>query len=489
MSDSSFEEISTKMNKARKAFKLWSSMRFAKRRNLLFSLKGIIYKERYTVADILMKEGSRVRFSAEGLIFEVLNTFFIVKEAENIVNRKDFIHLNKLFYPGKKCYISYEPIGVIGIISPSTSPFFESFQQIVQAVIMGNTAVVKLPPDFPLLTKKIQAMIASSALPDGVVNIVSGGADLGEYMVSSPDIDKISAFGRRATGEKIIKASASTIKPLLLGLGDSGFAIVLGDNNQEKTADGIIYGAFCNSGQTCSCIRRVIAVNKVADKLLDALVKRVRKIQLNAISDMEEELGTINKKEDVDRFFEALAEAKTLGAKVITGAESNPANNKMVPVIISNVNKDMKIAQNEFMVPYICFMKAKDISQAVEIANSSIYGLSASIWTSDIVKAKEIAAQLKAGIIWINDTQFYHYRFPFGGLKQSGYGKVSGAAALREYVDMKLICIDRNKKSNFHWFPYNKKKISIMRSMLSLKHSPNKLGKIKYFLNLFFNNK
>ncbi len=480
--------VSNQITKAHRAFDVWSRFPLKRRIGYLDSLKSLIYKERKEIAKLLVQDSARVQFSAEGLVFEVLNIFSIAKVAKRIIKSRKAINLGKLFHRDKKCYVVYEPIGIIAIISPANSPFFESFQQIIQAVVMGNVVVVKPSEQSPLVSKKIEDLIRASDMPDGVINIIHGGPEIGEEIVRSQLIDKVVLFGRHSTGLRVATLSSGTVKPFVLGLGGNEAAIVLEDCYLSRTVEGLVYGAFCNSGQTCSCIRRVIALRGVADELLDKLKTRTERLNIGVLGDVNNEIGMVKRKEDAKLLLSAVDEAKREGAKVVTGGIYESDINRISPIIITNLNPQMKIMQEEFMGPYMCFSVVDNMEDAIALANNTKYGLSASIWTSNFKKAERIARQLNVGTVWINDSQFYHYLLPYGGIKQSGFGKTSGREGLLEYVNKKLICVDKTSKSSFYWFPYSRKKLSIMRSMLSLKHSPNKLDRIKYFLNLFFSN-
>jgi len=482
------DNINNKITETHKAFSVWSKFSLKRRINCLNSLKSLIYRERKGIAKLLVQDSARVQFSAEGLVFEVLNIFSIAKEAEKITKSRQAINLGKLFYHSKECYTVYDPVGVVAIISPANSPFFESFQQIIQAVIMGNVVVVKPSEQSPLVSKKIEDLIKASDMPDGVVNIIHGGPETGEEIIRSQFIDKVVLFGRHSTGLRAATLGSGTVKPFVLGLGGSEAAIILSDCYLRRTVEGLVYGAFCNSGQTCSCIRRVIALRGIADELLERLKIRTSRLNIGALGNINNEIGVVKKKDDAKLLLSAVDEAKRGGAKVVIGGTYENDINRISPVIITGLNPQMRIMQEEFMGPYMCFSVVNTVDEAIEAANNTKYGLSASIWTSDLKKAKEISRHLRVGTVWINDSQFYHYILPYGGIKQSGFGKTSGREGLLEYVNKKLICIDKASKSSFYWFPYNKKKISIMRNMLSFKHSPSKSHRMKHFLNLFLSN-
>jgi acyl-CoA reductase-like NAD-dependent aldehyde dehydrogenase len=479
------KSIEQKIDKARQAFKLWSDMGLALRNRYLKSLKNIIYCQRKEIADILVEESARVRFSAEGLVFEVLNNFFITKQAKEILCRRKKIKLNPLLYRKKKCWLVREPIGVVGIISPANSPFFESFQQIIQAVVMGNTVVVKPSEATLRVSKKIEELVRLSDMPDGVINIIHGGPVQGEVLTQSKDIGKILFYGNRENGRKIAADCAQTIKPSVLGLGGHEAAIVLEDCYLSKTVDGLVYGAFCNAGQTCSCIRRVIALAGIKDILLKKLKRRIEKLNLLSLDNEQNEIGVIKKEKDARTLIEAIKEAESQGAKVVTGGQYDDSTGRLSPVLITNVNAKMRIMQEEFMGPYLCFASVDFCQEAVDLANGTLYGLSGSIWSSNFKKAKTIAREIKTGIIWINDSQFFHHCLPYGGIKQSGYGKVSGKEGLLEYTNEKLVVTEGSSNNSFPWFPYTSKKMKLMRKMLNFKHEPGFMNKMKNFIKLF----
>lgn len=478
------KELDNKIEQARQAFKQWGAYPLNKRKLFLKRLKEAIYNDRNTIIRLIMEESGRVKFTAEGAIFEVLNTFGIVKQAQEILGNKLTFSSKNISYKTKKCYLIYQPIGVVAILAPSNNSFLESLQQAIQALIMGNVVILKPSERSPGLSLKIEEIIKEAGFPEGVISVIHGGGDVGRALAEAPGVDKIVAFGTRITGQKILTSAAMTIKPLMLGLGGNEAAIVLEDCLLDRTVEGIVYGAFCNAGQTCSCIRRVIVIKNIAEEFLKKLIARIERLHFGALEEDENDLGIIKLSADVKALQQAITEAGYQGAQVITGKIREESPCRIAPFLITQVTPDMRIMQEEFMAPYLCYYVADTVEEAIAVANNSIYGLTASVWSSDSNKAEKIARLLSAGTIWVNDSQFYHYEFPYGGIKQSGFGKITGREGLLEYVYKKLICVERSPGLGFPWFPYTSKKVYFLDTMLKIKHDPLVSNKMKNFIKL-----
>jgi acyl-CoA reductase-like NAD-dependent aldehyde dehydrogenase len=480
------QALNKAIERARETLPFWRSLSVANKMRRLKTLKDIIYQRKDEIAGVLVADSARVRFSAEGLVFEVLNNFFIYKEARRLLKKSTRVTLNPIVYSSKNAQVELVPYGVVGIISPANSPFFESFQQIIQAVLMGNTVVVKPSEATPQVSRLIQQLISESKVPVGVINIIHGGADLGEKIVHSPHIDKVILYGKKDTGQRALEYSSQTLKPMVLGLGGNEAAIVLDDCFFERTVNGLVYGAFCNAGQTCSCIRRIIAVGDIGLQLKEKLTERIHALNLKELEAHENEIGIVKKEHDRSELLAAVREAVEQGATVITGGVDSREASRIRPFFLTDVRPEMKIMQEEFMGPYLCLYAVRTVEEAISVANDSCFGLTGSVWTSDFHEGRRIARELHVGTVWINESQFYHYRLPYGGIKQSGFGKTSGTAGLREFVYPKLVSVEKNRKNNFCWFPYEVKKINTLRTMLVLKHDPDIRARIRAFITMVF---
>ena len=472
------------VRRARAAYPAWRSLSVPQRMRHLERLKRLIYARRRDIAAVLVKDSARVQFSAEGLIFEVLNTFGIARHAQQLLQQSTPIGLHPLWYRSKRSRLVIEPLGVVGVISPANSPFFESFQQLIQAVVMGNTVIIKPSERTPHVARLMADLLTAADLPAGVAAILEGGPEQGQALCQAPGVDKIVVYGTRETGQAVMRACAATVKPAVWGLGGNEAAIVLDDCPLEYAAAGIVYGAFCNAGQTCSCTRRVFALPSVATQLEKLLCRQAQTLRLAPLADELNEIGGLKKTGDAQALLAAVKEAQQAGARLLMGGEYDAVSGRLSPIILADVKPSMRIMREEYMGPYLCCMRVESVDQAIALANDSIFGLTASVWTADQRRGQQIAEQLQAGTVWINDTQFYHYELPYGGIKQSGNGKTCGREGLLEYVQRKLICAETGLTPHFHWFPYSEKKLRVMRAMLTVKHDPSALARWRAFWRL-----
>lgn len=470
--------------KARLSQKDWSSNDIKKRIEMLKTLKNAIYRNRDEIIDLLIHDSGRIRFSAHGLVFEILNTFSISEKARRLVNYRESINISG-FKPGKKVYTRFFPYGVIGVIAPANSPFFEAFQQVIPALLMGNTVIVKTPETSPRLTAMIRRLVSESDIPEGVVNILEGGAEEGDALVRSKVVDKVVFFGATDTGRKVIRASAETIKPLFLGLSGAETAIVLKDYFKKRTVEGLVYGAFCHSGQNCSCVRKIyIPAEKYSD-FKAAFIKAAGELRMSVLNDYENEIGVIKRKDQIQKLLASIEEAKTQGSIITRLGDHKEAVSRYMPMICENVPEESGLYKGSFVGPYVILRSYDDEEAAVQSANSSCFGLSASVWGTDIQRAENLAHKLQAGTVWINDTQFYHPDVPYGGIKDSGFGKCSGEEGLKTFAYQKTLCVHKKKENNFFWMPYKKERAEMMSKALVFKHDPVFVNRIKAFISMF----
>lgn len=341
-------------------------------------------------------------------------------------------------------FVWREPVGVCAAITPWNMPLMLAGFKIAPALAMGNTIVVKPASHTPLSTLKL-AEIISEVVPPGVINVVPGpGREVGETLAQHPKVSKITFTGSTEVGRRIMQLSAETIKNTTLELGGKSPNILLEDADLNIALPGSLLGVFFHSGQLCESGTRLFVPDRIYDEVIEGLVKWASKLNIGHPLDESTDVGPViskQQKETILSYIEAgLAEGATLvcGGKEVTvpGCENG---HFIEPTIFSNVTNDMKIAQEEIFGPVLCVIRYSDMDEAIRMANDTIYGLAAGVWTKDVNKAYHVARKLRAGTVWINDWHILRNDAPFGGYKQSGLGRELGRHCLDAYTEVKHV--------------------------------------------------
>ena len=341
-------------------------------------------------------------------------------------------------------YTVREPIGVVGAIIPWNYPFLMAAWKIASSIILGNTVVFKPSKEASLSCLELAKILDKADLPAGVVNVVTGeGGLLGPYLASSKDIDMISFTGSTEVGREVMKAAASNIKKLSLELGGKSPNIVLSDCDLETAANGSLCAIFMNQGQMCVAGSRLIVEEKIYDKFVELLITKTKKLKIGDPQDPATDIGPLINEKQKKRVLDYIAIGKKEAKLVVGGSTSRISRGYFVePTIFIDVDNNMTIAREEIFGPVLSVLKAKNADEAVRIANDTDYGLAAMIWTKDLNKATLFAKQLRAGTIWVNTFGGFYNEAPFGGYKQSGFGRELGKEGLQEYTQIKHVNID-----------------------------------------------
>lgn len=332
-----------------------------------------------------------------------------------------------------------EPLGVVGSITPWNWPLMIAIWHVVPAIRTGNTVVIKPSPFTPLGTLRLFELV-SRELPRGLVNVISGGDELGAALSRHEDVDKIVFTGSIATGKKIMSNAAPTLKPLTLELGGNDPAILLPDADPEKFAEGLFWGSMINSGQTCGAIKRLYVHDSVFDRTCEALVAFSRNIPMGDGVEESNLLGPLQNERQFERVVELVEDAKAQGATILCGGEPAGGNGFFYPVtFVSDISDGTRLVDEEQFGPVLPIVRYSDVDEAVARANGLEYGLDASVWGSDREETSRIAARLEAGTVWVNKHAEIAPHVPFGGIKCSGLGVEFGEEGLAAYTSIKVI--------------------------------------------------
>ncbi|HUY63221.1 MAG TPA: aldehyde dehydrogenase family protein [Acidimicrobiales bacterium] len=331
------------------------------------------------------------------------------------------------------------PLGVVGAITPWNFPLNLAFWKIAPALLAGNTLVLKPSPFTPLTTLRA-AELLRQVLPPGVLNVVSGGDELGAWMTGHPVPRKISFTGSIETGKKVAMSAAPDLKRVTLELGGNDAAIVLDDADPAAVADGLFGGAFANNGQVCSAIKRVYVPEGIYDDVVEALATRARAIKVGDGTDPESKLGPINNAPQFERVKELVADALAHGATAAAGGKAMDRPGYFFePTILAGLSDGTRIVDEEQFGPALPVIAYRDLEDAVARANATNFGLSGSVWGADEERAAEVAGRLECGTAWVNVHIALAPHQPFGGFKWSGVGVENGPWGLAGFTEIQAV--------------------------------------------------
>ena len=365
--------------------------------------------------------------------------------AKAIINQSTKAHIT----PDKGInYTVREPLGIAGCISPWNLPLYLFTWKIAPALASGNCVVAKPSEITPMSAYLLSKICIEAGLPAGVLNIVHGlGPSVGEAIVSHPNIPAISFTGGTSTGQKIASIAAPMFKKLSLELGGKNPNIIFDDCDFEEALSTTLHSSFANQGQICLCGSRIYVQSSIYDKFLEAFVTKVKNMQVGDPLDEKTKTGAVVSEQHQEKILHYISLARLEGGKVLAGGNAyNPEgrckNGYFVePTIIAGLDKNCRTNQEEIFGPVVTIQLFETEEEVIELANSTKYGLSATVWTQNLTRAHKVADAIKAGIVWVNCWLVRDLRTPFGGVKQSGVGREGGDEALNFFTEEKNICI------------------------------------------------
>ena len=438
--DSNENDVNLAVKAAEKAFKEWSETPAPKRAEILFNVVRILKERKQELAKFMTKEMGKVLDETLGDVQEGIDIFeYMAGEG-----RRLFGHTTPSELKNKLCMTIRAPIGVVGLITPWNFPIAIPSWKLAPALICGNTIVFKPSSDTPLLALKLIEILDEAGLPKGVVNFVTGsGKNVGAPIIKHSKIRGVSFTGSKETGEFITQNSG--LKKVGLELGGKNGIIVMDDADLDLAVDGVIWGGFGTTGQRCTASSRVILHKKISKQFEKKLVSKIKKLTLGDGSDKKTKVGPLINQNAVDKVDKYVKIGKEEGAKLVIGGNYGSSKGFFYkPTLFKNVNKNMRIAQEEIFGPFISLIEVKNLNEAIDVSNSISYGLSSSIYTNDIKNAFVAIQKLEAGITYVNSSTIgAEVHLPFGGVKNTGNGtREAGIEGIHEFSETKTIYID-----------------------------------------------
>lgn len=340
-------------------------------------------------------------------------------------------------------YTLREPLGVVGAIVAWNFPLLLASWKLGPALACGNTVVLKPAEQTPLSMLRCGELMLEAGLPAGVVNIITGGPETGKALVKHPGVDKIAFTGSTSVGKEIMRSSADTLKRVTLELGGKSPNIVFADSAIDTAVKGALNGIFYGKGEVCCAGSRLFIEKRVEDEFMTKLLEAGKKIKLGDPLDPKTRLGAVVSETQMNTVLSYIDAGNKEGAKLLAGGKRAAVNGDrgffIEPTIFGSVKNDMKIAQEEIFGPVLATLTFDDMDEVADMANKNVYGLAAAIWTSDIKKAHQLSRRLKAGTVWINTYGLMDAALPFGGYKQSGFGRELGMHAIEHYTELKTV--------------------------------------------------
>ncbi len=346
-------------------------------------------------------------------------------------------------------YTLREPLGVVAAIVPWNFPLLLAAWKVAPALACGNTVILKPASQTPLTALALADIALEVGLPAGVLNVLTGpGSTLGQAIVEHPGIDKIAFTGDTSTGKGIMRGAAGTLKKITLELGGKSPNIVLPDADLEAAVRGATVGIFYGKGEVCAAGSRLLVDRSIKDQFVDKLAARAKKMTAGDPMNPQTRFGALSSKTQLETVLRYIESGRSEGATLVAGgARTDIGTGKgyfVQPTVFTDVRPEMTISREEIFGPVLAAIEFADIDEAIARANDTPYGLAAGVWTRDIKKAHYIARKLQAGTVWINTYNVYDTAAPFGGYKQSGFGREMGAHALEHYTQVKSVWVDLN---------------------------------------------
>jgi succinate-semialdehyde dehydrogenase/glutarate-semialdehyde dehydrogenase len=461
-------QVEAAVEKSRAAFLKWRETSFKERARVVMKAREVILAEMEEIARLISDESGKPvaeAFSME--IAPVLDLMqFFSKNASKIL-KPEKINIGLYAALGRYSKIVYQPLGVVGIIPAWNYPFSIPLGETAMALLAGNSVILKPSELTPFIGLKIGEIFQKAGLPENIVQVLTGDGRTGAALVDA-GVNKIMFTGSVGTGKKIAESAAKHLTSVVLELGGKDPMIVFQDANLNLAAEAAIWGAFCNSGQSCSSVERLYVEESVAENFTNLIVEKTRKLRQNYGSDESTDIAAMSSERQLKLVEEHVQSFAAEGAKILTGGKRNAKfeGSFFEPTVIGNADNSMRAMREETFGPTLPIAVFKTEEEAIKLANDSEFGLTASVWTKDLTKGKRVAERIEAGTVCVNEVLYTHGigQTPWGGFKNSGYGRTHGKLGLLELVQPQHIHVNRFAiLPNAWWLPYSPEAVKTFR--------------------------
>ncbi|MFO7275780.1 MAG: aldehyde dehydrogenase family protein [Pseudomonadota bacterium] len=445
--DANAEDVNRAVAAARKAFESgpWPDMLPAQREALLWRLADLIDRHAEELAELESLDNGKTKLMASMVDIPAASAQFRYMAGWATKIEGSTFQTSLPGPPGAKyhTYTVREPVGVVGQIVPWNFPLIMAATKLAPALAAGCTCVLKPAEQTPLSALRLGELIIEAGFPPGVVNILTGyGETTGAAIVAHPDVDKIAFTGSTEVGKIINKSASDTVKRVSLELGGKSPVIVLPDADLETVVGGAAQAIFFNSGQVCVAGSRLFAHRKVFDKVLEGVAGVAKSMKLGPGLHPETQMGPLVSREQQERVLGYIKSGREEGAAVVVGGDAPQHPGYFVrPTVLADVRRDMRVFREEIFGPVLVAQRFDDLDEVAAAANDTPYGLAASIWSNDLRAVHRLVPKIKAGTVWVNCHHMIDANMPFGGYKQSGFGRENGRTAIEMYTELKSVCI------------------------------------------------
>jgi acyl-CoA reductase-like NAD-dependent aldehyde dehydrogenase len=461
------ELIAQQMQFARAAQRIWRGVPIEQRLQYIKKLRIQAVSESTEWIELFAEETKKTptdTLSSDFFMFANACKFY-EKHARSILSSRK--KPTPLEFFGQKSYVTYNPVGVVLVISPWNFPLQLSLIPLVSALIAGNAVLLKPSEHTPRINERIEKLLNSCGFPKHLVQVIHGDGKIGEMLIDAIP-DKVFFTGGSYVGQKVYERAAQRMIPCDLELGGNDAMIVCADSHLERAARAAVWGGFMHSGQVCIGVERIY----VHRTIYEAFVSRVVQLtgELRQGISAEHDLGGMTTMAGFEKVRETVNDAIGLGATVLIGGMSDDVQAPFYPpTVLVDVNEQMRVVKEETFGPVISIMQVDNEQEAVERINQGLYGLNSYIFSSDMKKARHLAEQLETGNCYINDviTNIGNMHLPFGGVKASGLGRYHGAEGLYTFCNSKSIMIDKGRAAGkFNWFPYSGRRLAMFQKLM-----------------------
>jgi acyl-CoA reductase-like NAD-dependent aldehyde dehydrogenase len=439
----------------------WAQLPFTDRSRYMRRAAQVILDEIDDIRDLIAREQGKPR--VEAYTMELLPTIdalhWIAAQGPEILG-DERIRTPQPFFAGKRASFASEPLGVVGVIAPWNYPWSIPLGEAAMALMAGNGVVLKPAPLTCLIGQRIQRVFERAGLPEGVLRVIQGGPEVGAALVES-SVAKVFFTGSVAVGRGVGETCARQLKGSVLELGGKDPMLVLADAQLHNAVSGALWGGFANAGQTCAGIERVYVLREAADRFIDGVVAGARRLRVGDPLDWSTQVGPMASQAQFEIVRDLVDEAVAAGAQLRCGGPVKvpglDAAAFYAPAVLTGVTHEMRIMREEVFGPVLPIVTVDSEDEAMALANDSRFGLGASVWTRDRVRGERIARELESGMAWINDHMYSHgaLQCAWGGVKDSGVGRVHSKFGFYECVNVKQLVWEPGRIRDFWWHPYD----------------------------------